>query len=442
MSDAPSSDLPRSSWSNLFSRSDEPLFFLSARRRVRYVNKAFESVSRQSAESILHEYSHPRKLSASVPAAVRGVLQAIAPPREVMAGRSMTIRRPAPPARFGPPWWDVTFIPLRQANKLLGVIGYVAATGAVPSATGGKGLSEALIALRQRVIAREAAAISESDSVESRRLLAQVDLASKAWSPVWIKGEPGTGKESVARAIHSRGVSRDLAFVGLDCRGLQPYLIRSLLFGHNGLVETGRVGTLYLKRAESLPADLQVELCEWRDLLEDECRMIVGVRDGASLLPEFRATFQVLEMNLAPINDRRAELPQMIASMHPQGEAGLSPDAFAMLVAADWPGNVRQLRSTVRGAISRANGARVELGHLPVWVRRAATDARSAATSDKPTKPLKLDEVLEKVERRLIELALRKTRGDQTAAADLLGVYRSRLFRRVKALELDAHAAD
>ncbi|MBO0699550.1 MAG: hypothetical protein J2P46_14235, partial [Zavarzinella sp.] len=77
-----------------------------------------------------------------------------------------------------------------------------------------------------------------------------------------------------------------------------------------------------------------------------------------------------------------------------------------------------------------------QVEHLPLALRRAATDVKAAQAALPPQPLPKLDEVLEQVERRMIELALRKSRGDQTAAADLLGVYRSRLVRRVKALGL------
>jgi DNA-binding NtrC family response regulator len=90
----------------------------------------------------------------------------------------------------------------------------------------------------------------------------------------------------------------------------------------------------------------------------------------------------------------------------------------------------------IRSAARRAAGGRIGVEHLPRAVQRAATDARVADAGPKPQTVPKLDEVLEQVERRMIELALAKTRGDQTAAADLLGVYRSRLARRVKALGL------
>ena len=115
--------------------------------------------------------------------------------------------------------------------------------------------------------------------------------------------------------------------------------------------------------------------------------------------------------------------------------ASMTPKAEAVLAKWPWPGNLRELRDLVRGAARRAAGGRIDVAHLPVALRHAATDARAAQSASRVAMP-KLDEVLEQVRARLIDLALRKTKGDQTAAADLLGVYRSRLVRRLKSLGL------
>jgi len=299
-------------------------------------------------------------------------------------------------------------------------------------------LSETLVALRQRAVKRATLDRFGGEAPAGRRLRAQAELAARTFAPVWLTGGPGTGKESLARAIHYHGATRELAFAGIDCAGLQPYLVRSLLFGLNGLVETGRVGTIYLKSPGSLPADLQVELVEWGELLADECRLVIGAGDGTGLTPEFRAAFGVIEIHLPALAERKDDLPRLIAAMlaDESATATPTPEALAVLTGWPWPGNLRELRDVLRGAAGRAGGKPIEVGHLPRALRTAATDARAAQGAGRVRATPKLDEVLERVERRLVELALRKTKGDQTAAADLLGVYRSRLVRRVKALGL------
>src|SRR3954469_24201590 len=154
MPDASPDPTPRGSWAALFHQTTDPVFLLNPRRRLRYVNKAFETIARAPADAVLHEFCHPRKVQKDLPAHRRALLQALAPPKEVLAGRTLTVRRPVPPARLGPPWWDLTFVPLRQGDKLVGVLGTIAPVGQPGSTAGGKGLSEALVALRQQVVER------------------------------------------------------------------------------------------------------------------------------------------------------------------------------------------------------------------------------------------------------------------------------------------------
>jgi transcriptional regulator with PAS, ATPase and Fis domain len=423
---------PRGSWAALFHQTTDPVFLLNPRRRLRYVNKAFETIARAPADAVLHEFCHPRKIQKDLPIGRRVLLQTLAPPKEVLAGRTVTVRRPVPPAKLGPPWWDLTFVPLRESDKLIGIVGTIAPVGPTSSKAGGKGLSESLIALRQRAVERARLdRLLPDGSAADRRLRAQAELAAKTFAPVWLTGRPGTGKETLARAIHYHGVTRELGFAGIDCAGLQPYLLRSLLFGHNGLAETGRVGTIYLKSPEALPADLQAELVEWGELLADECRVVVGAGDESGLIPEFRSAFGVIEIHVPALAERKEDLLRLLEAE----SVAVTPEAMAVLSAWPWPGNLPEFREVIRSATRRADGKPIDAAHLPAALRRSATDARAAQAATRAALP-KLDEVLEQVERRLIELALRRTRGDQTAAADQLGMHRSRLVRRMKALGL------
>jgi transcriptional regulator with PAS, ATPase and Fis domain len=378
---------PRGTWAALLHQTTDAVFLLNPRRRIRYVNRAWETVTRTAGDSALHEYCHPRKIQKGLAAGLRALLQVMAPPAEAMGGRITRVRRPVPPAKLGPPWWDITFIPLREKDKLLGVLGVIAPVGAAESKAGGKGLAEPLVALRQRAVERASLALFEGESPAARHIRSRAELAAKTFAPVWIGGGPGTGKETLARAIHYHGTTRERAFAGIDCAGLQPYLVRSLLFGHNGLAETGRVGTIYLKSPEALPADLQSELIEWGELLADECRIIVGTSAGDGLAPEFRTAFGVIDIHLPSLVERKDELPRhLVGALDEEREAGrptagIAPEALAVLAGWLWPGNLREFREVVRSAARRAAGGRIDVEQLPLAMRRGATDAVAAAAA-------------------------------------------------------------
>src|SRR5262245_49428428 len=224
---------PRASWATLFHQTTDAVFLLNPRRRLRYVNPAFEALARVPSDTVLHEYCHPRKVQKDLPAGRRVLLQTLAAPAEVMKGRALRVRRPVPPAKLGPPWWDISFIPLRDGEKLLGVFGVIVPVGQPASTAGGKGVSEALVALRQRALERYPLSLFDGETPAKRHIRVQAELAANALAPVWISGATGTGKETLARAIHYHDTTRERSFAAIDCAGLQPYLIRSLLFGHN-----------------------------------------------------------------------------------------------------------------------------------------------------------------------------------------------------------------
>lgn len=427
-------NVARGNWGTLFQQATDATFLLNPRRRLRYVNPAWEALVGFAAEAVVHEYCLPTKFTKQLPAGVRALLQTMAPPKDVLRGQIVTVRRPVPPIRHGPPWWDITFMPLRDGEKLLGILGIIRASGGLPLPAGTKGLSEALTNLRERAYRRCTLQHFFGETPAWQRLRTQAELAASTKAPVWINAPAGAGKETLARGIHAHGITREGAFLVIDGAGLQPYLVRSLLFGHNGLAETGRLGTVYLKAPEALPVDVQIELAEWHEIVDDPPRFIVGVRPDAQLAPALRQRFGVLELTLPSLHERTAEMPRWLEEAHP---AGATPEVLHVLQAWPWANNFREWGMVLRDAGQRANGNRLEVEHLSLAMRRHEAAQRGAPLAPKATVTATLDTVLEQVERRMIELALKKCRGDQTAAAALLDVHRSRLVRRISALGLN-----
>jgi DNA-binding NtrC family response regulator len=359
-----------------------------------------------------------------------------------MEGRTMMVRRPVPPGKLGPPWWDVTFIPLRDVEGLTGILGFVHAATALAEPVVKGSLSEGVIALRQRTATRFSFDLLQSECSAMQRIETQARLAASTRVPVWIIGEAGTGKETLARVIHFNGSTRDLTFLALDCRGLQPFLLRTMLFGIAGQATT-RLGTVYLKNPESLPRDLQTELLEWLEEQDAPPRIISGSRDltgesirAGRIVEEFQISLNVLEIRMPPLRERLADFPNLMNSFfHRDVSEGspmpaTAPEVLHSLARHNWPGNLRELADTTREAANLAKGGQIEPGHLPLYLRAGAMPPIERASK-------KLDDVLEEVEARMIRLALKEAKGNKSEAADALGIPRPRLLRRIETLKIE-----
>lgn len=418
-------------WRAFFQQSATPVFVVGKGRRLRFANAAWEKLTGVTLSDALGMVCSSRKSSTRLQAA-------LAPTPEAMAGRADRARRPAPPHRNGPPWWDVTFAPLQSDDGIFGVVGFIALVGEpVPAAA--RRVPPGVAALRDECARRFGIELLEGESLAAARLAAQARLASQLTAPVWVTGEPGTGKETAARVIHHASAHRDRAFVAIDCAGLQPYLVESLLFGHGGLGGSDRVGTVYLKEPAELPRDLQERLAE-HFATDPGIRLICGSTSTAAeaaaagaLVPAYQSALSAFEIRTPALRDRLDDLPRLASRIVPGRP--LDPAALAVLRAHGWPGNLRELADALTGAAALAPSGPILREHLPLELR-----VRSETPRTPPAKPLDLDAILEAVEKKLIELALRKADNNQTEAAALLGVFRTRLARRIEALGVPAPA--
>ena len=430
---------PRFPWRAVFHRTATAVFVIGPTRRLRYANSAWETVTGKTLVKL-----RGMRISSRKSASPLG--QTLAPPPDVWTGRDAHVRRSAPDTDIGPPWWDVSFLPLPDSTgRVLAVLGTLTVIGEPPPRTLARVVSPAIAELRRQHTAAFPLDLFAGAAPSADRLLAQARLAAETRVPVWIVGEPGTGKQTLARAIHHSGPHRDRAFVALECAAIQPYLAEGLLFGKGGLL-SGSVGTLFLKYPSALPRDLQARLTrQLSPIAPGSARLICGstriaaddVRIGR-LIPPFHSEFSVLELRVPPLRERLVDLPRFVNHLlsrfpTPSGKTPqLDGDTLLSLQAHDWPGNLRELADVLGSAGERVGEEPIRREHLPRFVQEKQLYA------DFPTVPTgeawTLDAVLEAVETRLIELALAKANGSQTDAAAALGIFRARLFRRIEAL--------
>lgn len=414
------------------------MFVVSAARRLRYANPAWEALVGRSLAAA-------RGMRVSSRRSAGDLAQALAPPAEVWAGRPARARRAVPPAETGPPWWDVTFVPLAAGGRVTGVVGFVVVAGDAGARGPGAKLSAAVADLRAQVALGFSLDLIAGPSLGAERLAAQVRLAIETTAPVWICGEPGAGKETLARVIHHDGPTRERAFWGVECGGLPAALIESQLFGKGGLAASDRLGTLYLKDPAALPRDLQARIAAlFTPRRPGGPRLICGaarpaadaMREG-KLIPPFHTALSVLELTVPPLRDRLDDLSRLVDRLLERGSAAgekprVADDVWPVLRVHDWPGNVRELGDILVRAVGKAGTGPVNKDHLPRYLRDRFLVAAAPVRPEE--RAWTLDAVLEAVEKRLIELALRQAGGSQTVAAERLGVFRTRLWRRMEAL--------
>jgi transcriptional regulator with PAS, ATPase and Fis domain len=428
------STLPESAdgsrWPAMFRRGRDPVFVLNRRRRLLYANAAWERLT-QSSLGEARGMTFTRRETGH---ALADLGRALAPPDDVLAGRATSARRPPPGRASGPPWWDVDFFPLTDADRLLGVIGRVRV--AAGSAEPQRGPTPAAWGqLRHDVINRYTFAAWDSAVPAVRRAVAQARLVATTGTAAVILGEAGVGKRTLARTIHAAADRRELPFIGLDCGRLPAAAVRAVVSGPWGLRQADGAGLVYLNDPGALPLDLQVEIARRPG---DRPPVIAGfagdprsaLRAGR-LAEELFESLAVVVIELPAVRHRAADWPRLLddARQLVGSDAALAPDAAAALAAYGWPGNRAELATTLREAAGRATGGVIAVADLPAAVR-AATEAAPARPAELP----RLDDLLEQVEARMIRLALRRAKGNRSRAADLLGVWRPRLLRRIAAL--------
>jgi len=428
-------------WQAYFQKSSEPLFFLNRRRRLLFANRAWESLTGVSLREVRGLVCKRRSLDAEAET-TEALAHALAPPPEVLEGQPARARRYLPVQKNQPRrWFDIAFFPIAGEAGLLGILGKITA---VPrqGISDDPPLPEKIIALRERRFQEFALDQIASELPAMHRLVEQARLASQTQLPAALVGERGAGKQWLARCIHQHSDRRERTFAAIDCARLPSWVLLEVIRGNWEQVRKP-VGTLYLQEPACLPREMQEHLCHllvsWKEDPEQRVSVLAGfttepneeVRAGR-LLPQCWCLLSPLVLNLPPLRERLDDLHWLIDRFLERACAAsgkevreLTEDAVRVLRSYSWPGNLAELYEVLCAACLRAKGDRLAVEDLPFHVRAAPVAANRL---------LPLDSLLQDVERRLIILALKQARANKTKAAELLGIWRPRLIRRMQAL--------
>jgi two-component system, NtrC family, response regulator AtoC len=326
-----------------------------------------------------------------------------------------------------------------------------------------------------------------------------IESVAESDANILIIGESGTGKELIANAIHDRSLRARKQFVKINCAAMPKELIESELFGHTkgaftgaaadkqGLIARAEGGSLLLDEIGEMPLELQPKLlrvlqervyyrvgsekaqeADFRLIAATNRNPLKAIKDG-QLREDLYYRINTIEIRVPPLRERAEDVQHLAehflneyAQKYKRPVHTISPQAYARLLSYSWPGNVRELQNVMERAVLLCKGTTIDVSELP-FEQGAATSAAAVAVPSVAAPPvgpedLSLDQIgklivskvpdpkgglapedlFEKVEGVIVSAALERTRGNKQAAANLLGVYRPRLYSMIRKHNLGA----
>jgi DNA-binding NtrC family response regulator len=300
-----------------------------------------------------------------------------------------------------------------------------------------------------------------------RHMVELIQRVAPSNALVTLLGESGTGKELVARALHACSRRAEQPFIPLNCAALSPALLESELFGHEkgaftgadtwrkGAFEEAHGGTLFLDEVGEMPLEVQAKLL--RVLESGEVKPVgatrplhVNVRVVAATHRDLRQwaregkfredlfyRLNVMPVGLPPLRSRRGDIrvlaEHFVRAYAPPGPVPkFTSAALAKLQQHDWPGNVRELRNVVHRALLMRQGPRLEAEALTFQEVSLREPERPDTPQWELPEGVTLEQMMQRVERQLIESTLRRCHHHKERAAKELGLARSALFKRLK----------
>jgi two-component system response regulator AtoC len=296
---------------------------------------------------------------------------------------------------------------------------------------------------------------------------------------VLILGESGSGKDVVARMIHARGPRKDGIYVEVDCASLTESLIESELFGYErgaftdakaqkrGLFEAAGSGVVFLDEIGEISLATQAKLLRALEnrtfkrvgglaTLKLDAQVVAATNrdlkkevEKGRFREDLYYRLHVVTLRIPSLKERRDDVPLLASHFlerfnktFGRSIEGISGDAMAMLKAYDWPGNVRELKNLLERIVILGVSGRISADELPPEVRFARVGAPPPPSGEYPFVLPDTGVDLDAVEKQFVEQAIARTRGNQSAAAKLLGMSRYQLRYRLEKLGLEKFSAE
>jgi len=319
--------------------------------------------------------------------------------------------------------------------------------------------------LRKEIEGRYSCEDIISQSHKMQNLFAILPNIAESSTTILIEGQSGTGKELFARAIHNLSFRKDKAFIAVNCGALPDTLLESELFGYKagaftdakkdkpGRFALSQGGTIFLDEIGDISASVQVKLLR---VLQDKTFEPIGgispvkadvriiaatnkkleqlVKEG-KFRDDLYYRINVMKLELPPLRERKEDIPLLVEHfigrfnrLHNKNICCITNEVTAALLSYNYPGNVRELENIIEHCFVLCEGEIIETKHLPSSVQ-PLLKTQSAQESEPAT--IKQMEII------LIKQALKRNKGNRTAAAKQLGIDKSTLFRKMKAFDIN-----